>query len=165
MAIATGQTTATEWLPMLKIQATVAVLRRLQKAEKRNLAAEKILAGRATEYLHLRDHPDFMLCAHVTASEIFTTKYCPHAWLNRREDLLRIAQQIIPAVGLRDMLETPTRLENQSEVDSYFYGFHRGSELGYPEVLGDEWYLLLGSSEGFWYVPVSCFKELLGVSF
>ena len=53
----------------------------------------------------------------------------------------------------------------EKEIHTYLGGFHRGTEMGYEEILGDKWFLTLSDNRGTYYCPVDQIKEIQGIGF
>jgi hypothetical protein len=103
------------------------------------------LAELANTKLHERDTGGFMICADMIAKRMFYMRYYPAGWGKGRSDM---------AVTLK-----PENL-HRIRVDTHLYGFHRGSDLGYEDDFGRSWYIVLGDSTGFHYVPVEDLKSV-----
>ena len=148
---------ADQWHPAGKIWVTVSTLGQLQGFKGRDLGEEIEVAKEANVFLHIRDNHDFMLCARVLVSDAWKTECSPKAWIMMGSHLARYVRC---SEGERPWLPQRLAIADRHALDTYFYGFYRGDHLGYLNDFGSSWYIVMGDSGGFWYVPIGALEHI-----
>ena len=149
------------WQPQ---QCTEDAIKRLvasQTSPTRDIEAEQRIADVAHEYLHRADTQDFFIAIELVAGAVFYGRYYPKSTLDLRPDLHPFA------IAKCGSLEAAYTLDQWGArtINTYFYDFRLGSDLGYPQELGEKWYVWLGDENGSYYVPVEDVVCVLGTSF
>jgi hypothetical protein len=149
------------WDPKREFETAIQALRAYQNSSWRNVEMERAFADEASKFLHSQDNQDFMICAEVRASSAFWGRYLPKSWLDNRPDFRQIARKICGTDEAADSIEK----RGPSVVKTYFQGFYLGTDLGYPEQMGEKWHLYLSDESGSFYVPVEAVDQVISISF
>lgn len=152
---------AVVWKPQQKIEETIKTFVSLQSGKQRDLDAERAIAKEVNEYVHRADNPDFPICVAVQTRFTFWGRYYPIAWINARDDLQKWAKRICGSLEAAERLEQRTA----DQVSTIFSGFYLGTDLGYPEVLGEDWYLVFCDDSGSTYVPIDAVETVIETKF
>lgn len=153
-------TQSTKWCPVRKIWETAVTLGAMQKLEERDLPKEEGVAKEANENLHSRGNADFMLCVSIIFSEAWKSDFYPKAWVVERPDLMQFVER-----ERKSLIPYRLSIGDDHSLDTYFYGFYRGDQLGYQEGFGNLWFIVMGDSSGFWYIPIDALENVKGYSF
>ena len=154
--------TAVHWPACEKVAETSAKLALLQSKLPRELWSEKILAAEATRFLQQKDTNVFTMRLRLSFRNSYTTRYHPRSLLAREQQLLKYVLQKSKLGSLEEV--SKLQVGGTMIAENNFQQFSLGADLGYPEELGQKWYIVLGSMEGFCYIPVEDLLRVVSAS-
>ena len=144
----------------LELQEAASELARLQNQSRRDFSQEDKIASRPIDRINAATrnwHSDFSPTVTVKSTGILRSDYYYPSIVNKRAYLQDNMERFGYNFDLDKYLE--------KEIHTYLGGFHRGTEMGYEEILGDKWFLTLSDNRGTYYCPVDQIKEIQGIGF
>lgn len=131
-----------------------------QRQTKRDFDFETVVANRTISMIAdvtKSWHPDFSPTVTVrTSKRILRSAYLPPSAVKDRRELIEFMDRNNLTFEIHG--DYPT-----NEIHTYLGGFQNGVDLGYPEELGDMWYLTLSDNNGTYYIPVDGINAIKGI--
>lgn len=123
----------------------------------RSMEEERGYAERATNHAHIGDEVGSIKILTARVAEVYWAPYGPASWISQKPELQGYALTAFESVEAAGRLEASP----PGEVRGYFYGFHTGADLGYPE-LGNRWFLVcMRHPYGAYLIPATKVEEVM----